>query len=191
MYTEKEFTIPELTGISKKNIEEHLGLYKGYVANTNKILKTLEDGSVTGYALSEMHRRLSFELGGVKNHELYFSQLEEGPEDISNESSLMAAIENQWGSFESWREHFETLAKTRGVGWAMMGYDKDHQQLLTYWVDEQHLGHLNSISVVFALDLWEHAYVGDYSSSGKGSYIKDYLDQVNWGVVEKRFNTLT
>ena len=37
-YIEQKFNIGELKGISKKNIEEHLKLYSGYVKNTNLIL---------------------------------------------------------------------------------------------------------------------------------------------------------
>lgn len=38
-YTAKTFDIPELKGISAKNIEEHLKLYEGYVKHTNLILE--------------------------------------------------------------------------------------------------------------------------------------------------------
>jgi hypothetical protein len=40
-YEPKTFTIPELKGISAKNIEEHLKLYQGYVKNANLILDKL------------------------------------------------------------------------------------------------------------------------------------------------------
>jgi hypothetical protein len=34
-FEERKFSIPELKGISAKNIEEHLKLYAGYVKNAN------------------------------------------------------------------------------------------------------------------------------------------------------------
>ncbi|MEJ0001623.1 MAG: hypothetical protein WDN09_00305 [bacterium] len=41
-FQEKKFDIPELKGISAKNIEEHLKLYAGYVKNANTILEKIE-----------------------------------------------------------------------------------------------------------------------------------------------------
>jgi hypothetical protein len=38
-FEEKKFEIPELKGISKKTIDEHLKLYAGYVKNTNTFLE--------------------------------------------------------------------------------------------------------------------------------------------------------
>ena len=40
-FATKTFNIPKLEGISEKNIEEHLKLYKGYVNNTNLIFNKL------------------------------------------------------------------------------------------------------------------------------------------------------
>lgn len=36
------------------------------------------------------------------------------------------------------------------------------------------------------MDLWEHAFVGDYGSDKK-SYIQAFLSNVNWTVVSQRF----
>ena len=76
---------------------------------------------------------------------------------------------------------------TRGIGWAMLYWDKETKQLLTQWVDEQHLGHLSSCSPILALDMWEHSYVADYHPSGKKTYIADFIAQMNWSVAEARF----
>ena len=191
MYTPREFTIPELTGISTKNIEEHLKLYAGYVRNTNMILQTIQDGSVTGYALSEMQRRFSFEYNGMKNHEHYFGALEGGAADLPADSELRTAIESQWGSWDAWVDRIKTIAKTRGVGWAVLYYDQDAQMLVNGWVDEQHLGQLNSAQWIFGIDVWEHAFVADYQPSGKGQYIDDYVANVNWNVIEEQFRKAT
>lgn len=187
MYEAKTFDIPELTGISQTNITEHLGLYAGYVKNTNMILETIQNGSMEGYALSEMQRRFSFEYNGMKNHEYYFSALEGGAVELGDDSELKAAIAAEWGSFDAWLERFKTIAKTRGVGWAILTYDPDANKLLNTWIDEQHLGHLNSTQYIFGIDMWEHAFVADYQPSGKGQYIEDYLVNVNWNKAEELF----
>lgn len=187
MYTKKEFTTPKLAGISQTTITEHLGLYAGYVKNTNMILETMREGSVEGYARSEMQRRFAFEFNGMKNHEYYFAALEGGAQAMDPSHALAQKIASQWGSIEAWKESFVNLAKTRGVGWAMLVYDQDTDMLLNNWVDEQHLGHLLGAQAVLCLDMWEHSFVADYQPSGKAAYIKDYLDQVNWEVVCRWF----
>jgi Fe-Mn family superoxide dismutase len=191
MYQEKTFKIPELQGISQENIEEHLKLYSGYVKNTNMILAAIANGDYDGYALSELQRRFSFEFNGMRNHEFYFGSLEGEPSELSPDSKLYQAITKEWGSFETWIEHIKVIAKTRGVGWAILGYDKEADQLVNYWVDEQHLGHLNSVQYVAGIDMWEHAFVADYQPSGKGQYIDDYFANINWNTVADHFEKIS
>jgi hypothetical protein len=45
MYKEQTFAIPELKGLSKKSIEEHLKLYAGYVKNSNTIIDKIKEYS--------------------------------------------------------------------------------------------------------------------------------------------------
>jgi Fe-Mn family superoxide dismutase len=180
MYETKTFSIPELTGISAKNIEEHLGLYAGYVKNTNAILESLKRADDSDYARAEMQRRFSFEYNGMKNHEYYFGALEGGAKELSTDVALHQKITEQWGSFNVWLDTFKKLSKTRGVGWAILYYDRDADLLLNVWIDEQHLGHLNSAQYIVGIDMWEHAFVADYQPSGKGQYIEDYLSNLNW-----------
>jgi Fe-Mn family superoxide dismutase len=73
------------------------------------------------------------------------------------------------------------------VGWAMLYYDRHEKRLFNAWVDEQHFGQLQNCTLVLALDMWEHSYVADYLPSGKKQYVEDYFENVNWSVVEKRY----
>ncbi len=194
-YIEKKFNIPELKGISKKNIEEHLKLYAGYVKNTNLILEKIEelsaDSEKNAYVLGELQRRFSFEWNGMRNHEYYFGGLEEGTTSLSEDSALYKEIEKEFGSFDSWLARFKTIAKTRGIGWAILYYDCDAKKLINGWVDEQHLGHLNSACYIVGIDMWEHAFVADYQPSGKPQYIEDYFANLNWKKAEENFEEVT
>ena len=91
-YEPKHYTIPEIDGISQKTMEIHLGLYKGYVTNLNTHYNTIadlcKDGNADMTAVSALTRRISFELAGVKNHELYFSALEHGATPHTENSAL-------------------------------------------------------------------------------------------------------
>ena len=164
-FEERKFDIPKLKGISEKNIEEHLKLYAGYVKNVNELL-----------AEKEYNRRFPFEFNGMRNHEVYFSHFEGGPQ---GDASVLDNFD---------LDKFKTLALTRGVGWAMLGYDKKSGQLIQYWVDEQHLGQLSGCTPILALDMWEHSYVADYQPSGKKQYIEDFFANLNWQNVETNFS---
>lgn len=190
-FEEKKFNIGELKGISAKNIEEHLKLYAGYVKNANFVFDKIGELSVDEekniYVLGELHRRFSFEYNGMRNHEVYFSSLSGGAKSLQADSLSKKTIEEQHGSFEAWLASFKNLAMTRGIGWAVLWYDKKDKRLLTSWVDEQHLGQLNSCKMILALDMWEHSYVSDYLPSGKKQYVEDFFTNLNWEVIEENF----
>ncbi len=190
-FEEVKFNIGPLKGISEKNIEEHLKLYAGYVKNANLIFEKLEEYMLEPeknmYVIGELHRRYGFEFNGVKNHEYYFKSLEEGAKKLPENSKLKKAIETECGTFEAWLDAFKILAMTRGIGWAVLAYDKKREQILHIWVDEQHMGQLNGVKWILALDMWEHAYVYDYPTSEKKKYIEAFFENLNWEVVENNF----
>ena len=188
-FTPKTFNLPTLKGISTKTVEEHLKLYSGYVKNTNLILEKItelnKDLDKNTYLLGEINRRFGFEYNGMRNHEIYFSSLEGGPSPVTTNGLLEKSIIETWGSYEAWLSEFKTIALTRGIGWAMLYYDRKENRLLNAWVDEQHLGQLQDCTLVLALDIWEHSYVADYQPSGKKTYIEDFFTNLNWTKIEE------
>jgi len=191
-YKEYTFEVPELIGISKKNIEEHLKLYAGYVKHTNLILEKIDefskDSEKNAYILGELQRRFGFEFDGMRNHEYYFKSLEEGAKNINLDEELYTVLTTQFGSFDAWLARFKSIALTRGVGWAMLYYDHHTEQLVHAWVEEQHLGHLTGLEPILALDMWEHAFVYDYPTSEKKKYVEAFFENLNWSIIEKNFS---
>jgi Fe-Mn family superoxide dismutase len=185
----KTFSISALVGISQTNIDEHLKLYQGYVKHANLILEKIEVLSASpeenAYVIGELRRRFGFEFCGMKNHEYYFTQFEGAPTALATDSELSKKINATFDSFENWQKEFNTLAMTRGVGWAMLYQDGDGN-LLNAWVDEQHLGQLATCTIILALDMWEHAFVYDYPTSEKKKYVEAFFKNLNWSVVEAR-----
>ena len=177
-YTEQKFNIPTLKGISAKTIEEHLKLYAGYVKNLNETLEGKQD-----------IRRLGFEYNGMRNHEVYFSSLEGGHGEISEISQLKEQIVKDFGSLDLWLTSFKALAMTRGIGWAMLYWDRKSKCLLNAWIDEQHLGQLQDCALILGLDMWEHSYVADYQPSGKKNYVEDFFLNLNWEKIEGNFTS--
>lgn len=189
-YTAKAFSIPTLEGISEKTITEHIKLYEGYVKHANlireKIAEMSADSEKNAYPIMEMHRRFGFEWGGMRNHERYFEQLENGAVPCDPNSVIAGALEETFGSVEAFQTVFKNIALTRGIGWAMLYFDRDTKSLATAWVDEQHLGQLATAEIILALDMWEHSYMLDYAPSEKKKYIEAFFANLNWEVVNQR-----
>ena len=95
-YTEQTFDIPELKGISKRSIEEHLKLYAGYVKHSNLINQKIEeyrsDMDKNAYVIGELQRRFGFEFNGMRNHEYYFAAFVGGAKSLPENSSLKAML---------------------------------------------------------------------------------------------------
>ncbi len=188
-YDVKTFVIPEIEGISKATMDNHLGLYTGYVKHVNvieeKISELSADVATNAYSIGELQRRLGFEFCGMRNHEYYFSQFEGGAKSLPD-GRLKQLVEDQWGSFDAWLGSFIQVAKARGVGWAMLYFDSKTNQLVQTWVDEQHIGQLVDVDIILALDMWEHSYLIDYPSTDKGKYVDAFFKNLNWEVVASR-----
>ena len=194
-FNEQQFNIGELKGISAKNVEEHLKLYAGYVKNVNDNIERMSklsqeffrDGIDNAYLIAELFRRFSFEYNGMRNHEVYFNSLSDGAKALNPESELAKKIVKDCMSVEIFMMGFKNIAMTRGIGWAVLWYDKRDDRLLASWVDEQHLGQLNGCDMILAIDMWEHAYVYDYPTSEKKKYVEAFLGNLNWEVIEQNY----
>lgn len=194
-YQEKKFTVPELAGISKESIDQHLGLYAGYVKNFNAISSALpeyaKDPQKNSHALAELIRRRSFEFGGMRLHEYYFEQLEGGAKELSQDGKLVQQFEKEYHGAGNFLEYFKMIAGIRGPGWAMLYWDAYGQQFLAGFSGEQHQGHFVTLPIVLALDVWEHTYILDYGATGRAKYIDAFFKNLNWGVIEQRFDALS
>ena len=193
-YTPRAFAIPPLDGISQKSVEEHLGLYQGYVKNFNAISALLpeyaKDSEKHAHALSELVRRRSFEFGGMRLHEHYFAQWEDGVAALTAGGPLATILEKEYRSVEQFQKVMGHVGAMRGPGWVIVYYDPEAKTLLTGFSGEQHQGHFVTLPIILAMDVWEHAFLLDYGATGKARYIEAFFKNLNWGVVEKRFALL-
>lgn len=193
-YEEKKFDLPALEGISQKSVEEHLGLYAGYVKNFNEISALLpeyaKDSEKHQHALSELLRRRSFEFGGMRLHELYFAQWEGGAKPMQSGGAFEQALEKEYTKAEHIVPYLKAIGSMRGPGWALLYWDPVGKQFLAGFSGEQHQGHFATLPIILALDVWEHAYLLDYGAQGKGKYIDAFFKNLNWNVIEERFAKL-
>jgi len=191
-YTEQKFNIGELDGLSPRQIEEHLKLYTGYVKHVNLIREQIhkleeEDSEKNAYLISELRRRFSFEFNGMRMHEYYFEGLGGESKKIKSDGPLKKALEDKYGSFEAWTKHFTAVGMTRGIGWAVLYYDQKANAPHSVWVGDHELGTLAGVPILVAMDMWEHAFMVDYTPGEKKIYIEAFFKNLNWNVVEERF----
>lgn len=193
-YQEKKFTLPALDGISAQSVEEHIGLYAGYVKNFNAMSAAIEDllqdPEKNALAIAELRRRHSFEFDGMKLHELYFPQFEGGSTPLTASSPLADALTKHWGSLEAAEARLRQTAAMRGPGWSILYFNPENSAFHMSFVGEQHNGHFATLPIVVALDVWEHAFLLDYGALGKGKYIDAFFKNLNWKVIEQRFDSV-
>lgn len=190
-YTAKPYALPELAGLSQKQIDVHLALYQGYVKHTNLILEKIaklreEDATENAYVINELRRRLGFEFDGMRMHEYYFDQLEGGRATPATEGAFATMTTQKYGNWDGFIGHLGEVAGTRGIGWVVVYYDRVMDTLHTAFVNDHELGQLSGLPIMLAIDLWEHAFMVDYVPAEKKTYVDAFLANVNWNVVEER-----
>jgi Fe-Mn family superoxide dismutase len=184
----------KMKGISAKTVEEHLKIYEGYVKKFNEITQKLNNltdedynaANVTYSLIRELKVEWTRALGGMINHEIYFGHL--GGEGGKPGSSLGSQIDKDFGSFEKFVKEMKATAMS-ARGWAWLLWSDDLNRLVISISDEQNTYMVQNSKLILALDVFEHAYYLDYGSNRKG-YVDVFFDNIDWSVVEKRFEKL-
>jgi len=183
-YSPKNFQhLKGTPGFSDKALDIHFTLYEGYVKNTNKLIEELEkllaDGKSDTPEYAEMKRRFGWEFDGMRLHELYFSAMKNGGSELSKDSDLYKKIEVDFGSYSNWEKDFRAIGAMRGIGWAILYYDKIGDKLLNVWINEHNLGHLAGAVPLLPMDVFEHAFLIDYGTA-RAEYIEAFIKAVDW-----------
>jgi len=174
----------ELDGISRASVEAHYKLYQGYVNKRNEILGKLAgvDAASANQVYSEIRAlkvELSFAVGGIKNHEIYFEHL--GGDGGAPDGAIADLIKRDFGSVDTWRSDLKATGMA-GRGWAWTAYDWDEGHLFNYVGDAQNTFPIWNATPVVALDVYEHAYFLDYQTD-RASYIDAFFDNLDWRTV--------
>ena len=174
----------ELDGISRASVEAHYKLYQGYVNKRNEILGKLADVDLgsANQVYSELRALkvdLTFAIGGIKNHELYFAHL--GGGGGAPTGRFAALVQRDFGSVDAWRSDLKATGMA-GRGWAWTAYDWDEGHLFNYVGDAQNTFPVWNATPLVALDVYEHAYFLDYQTD-RASYIDAFFDNLDWDVV--------
>jgi superoxide dismutase, Fe-Mn family len=175
----------ELDGISRAAVEAHYKLYEGYVNKRNEILGKLAsvDLASANQVYSELRAlkvELSFAIGGIKNHEIYFEHL--GGDGGDPGGLVGQLIKRDFGSVATWRADLKATGMA-GRGWAWTAYDWDEGRLFNYVGDAQNTFPIWNATPLVALDVYEHAYFLDYQTD-RGAYIDAFFDNLDWVTID-------
>lgn len=171
----------------------HSKHHNGYTTNLNNaiggtdleeksILEILEDLDMSNMALRNNG-------GGFYNHDLFWQVMSpNGGGQPSGE--LAAAINEEFGSFDGFKEAFSKAAATRfGSGWAWLCVHKGGKVKVCSTANQD-----NPIMPeigcggfpILGLDVWEHAYYLNYQNR-RPDYISEFFNVINWEEVSKRY----
>jgi Fe-Mn family superoxide dismutase len=127
--------------------------------------------------------------GGFYNHSLFWSIL--SPKGGGTPSGELAkAINEAFGSYESFKEKFSTAAGTRfGSGWAWLCVHKGGKVEICSTPNQD-----NSLMPgvgcgghpILGLDVWEHAYYLNYQNR-RPDYVNAFFNIINWDKVERLY----
>ena len=174
----------QLSGISRASVEAHYRLYQGYVAKRNEILGRLGDvdlerANQVSSDVRALKVDLTFAIGGIKNHEVYFAHL--GGEGGDPDGDFRMLVERDFGSVEAWRRDLAATAMA-ARGWAWTAFDRDEGRLFNYLGDAQNTFPVWNATPFVALDVYEHAYFLDYQTD-RASYVDAFFENLDWDVV--------
>ena len=126
--------------------------------------------------------------GGFYNHILFWNNLGKGSSGPSAE--LSSVINQAFGSFDKFRETFNTAGKPRfGSGWAWLYLTADKKLAVASTPNQDNpLMDLSPVkgTPLLTLDVWEHAYYLKYQNK-RADYIDAFWNVVNWDEVNRRY----
>ena len=171
----------------------HSKHHNGYTTNLNNAIAGTE---LESKSILEILKNLDMSNmavrnngGGFYNHDLFWKVMSpNGGGEPSGE--LASAINDEFGSYEGFKEVFSKTAATRfGSGWAWLCVHKGGKVKVCSTPNQD-----NPIMPdtgcggfpILGLDVWEHAYYLKYQNR-RPDYIGEFFSIINWDEVSKRY----
>lgn len=182
------FDPKSLRGISENVIVSHhdnnyagavkkLGLIQQQIIALPKSAHPIELGALKKEELIALNSKLL--------HELYFANLGGSGKVTSKISNILT---QGFGSFDVWKEDFVKTANSLsgGSGWVILSYVKEAGILINQ-IAADHSDSTATGIPLLVMDMYEHSYHMDYGAKAS-EYIDAFMDNINWEIVEKRWN---
>ena len=196
-----KFELPEL-GYAYDALEPHIDArtmeihhskhHNTYVTNVNA---ALEGSEHEGKSLEELLQNLDSlpaniqtavrnNGGGHWNHSFFWKLLKKN-DGAAPTGELASAIDESFGSFDTFKDEFTKAATTRfGSGWAWLIVDGG--KLAVVSTPNQDTPVMEGKTPILGLDVWEHAYYLNYQNR-RPDYINAFFNVVDWDHVAKLY----
>ncbi len=195
------FTLPALPyahdalepHIDAQTMQIHHGKHhQAYVDNLNKAIagtpnenKSLEELVKAAGSISPAVRNNG---GGHWNHSFFWELL--APNAGGQPSGALAdAINDVFGSFDSFKEKFNAAGATRfGSGWAWLIINNGTLQITSTPNQDNPLMDVAEVkgTPILGVDVWEHAYYLKYQNR-RPEYMSAIWNVINWNKVAEHF----
>lgn len=181
--------------IDARTMEIHHG--KHHAGYTNNLNAAIEGTPLSGKSIEDILKNLDMNNkavrnngGGYYNHCLFWEIM--SPNGGGKPTGELAqAINDSFGSFESFMDVFSNTAKSQfGSGWAWLCL---HQggKLDVCGTANQDNPLMPGIGCggtpILGIDVWEHAYYLHYQNR-RPDYVTAFFNVINWENVSDRFN---
>jgi Fe-Mn family superoxide dismutase len=199
------FTLPALPyahdalepHIDTTTMQIHHGKHhQAYVDNLNKAIagtpnenKSLDELVAAAGAISPAVRNNG---GGHWNHSFFWESLVPNAGGAPS-GELAEAINTAFGSFEAFKEKFNTAGTTRfGSGWAWLTVNRGKLEVSSTPNQDNPLMDVAEVkgTPILGCDVWEHAYYLKYQNK-RPDYLAAFWNVVNWNKVAERFAEAT
>ncbi len=166
--------------------------HQAYVDNLNKAIagtenenKSLDEIIKSAGAISTAVRNNG---GGHWNHTFFWEIMTPGGSKEPT-GKLAEAINNSFGSFDSFKEKFAQAGATRfGSGWAWLGSQNGNLVVCSTPNQDNPLMDIAECKCtpILGVDVWEHAYYLKYQNK-RADYLSAFWNVVNWDKVAEKF----
>ena len=174
--------------ISEETLDYHYGKHhQGYV---NKLNATLEKSDKPVGSLEDIIREedeTTFNNAAqVWNHSFYWSSM--SPSGGGKPTgALAAAIDSDFGSFESFKQEFtKAAAGNFASGWTWLVKNQDGGLTIVNTDDAETPLTQPDLTPLLTVDVWEHAYYIDRRND-RGAYLSAFWELVNWEFANSNF----
>ncbi|MGB6001935.1 MAG: superoxide dismutase [Thermoanaerobaculia bacterium] len=171
--------------------------HAAYVANLNKALEGHPDLESKDLAdllrgIDEVPEAIRTAVrnhgGGHANHSLFWTTMAANAGGTPT-GDLAAAIDRDFGSFESLQEKLNGAAGTRfGSGWGWLVVDNGTLEVTSS--ANQDSPYMEGKTPILGVDVWEHAYYLLYQNR-RPDYLAAWWKVVDWNMVGENFKSAT
>ena len=171
----------------------HSKHHNGYTTNLNNAIAGTD---LEGKSILDILGNLDLTNGAVRNngggfynHDLFWTVM--SPNGGGDATGVVGeAINDAFGSFESFKDVFSKAAATRfGSGWAWLCVHKGGKVEVCSTANQDNplMPDMGCTGTpILGLDVWEHAYYLNYQNR-RPDYINAFFNVINWDEVNRRY----